>query len=565
MVRKSISLFFLFFIPYLFISSAQATTISAYVDRQDIGVNESFNMVFEADGSVDDDPDFSPLSVYFDILSQNQSSNMTIINGNFSRKRVWTLTLLAKQAGTYALPAIEFGKDKSRPITISINKASSKTATADKSLFLETEVDSKTAYVQSQIIYTVRLFRSVDISNASLSEPELSAADAIVEKLGEDNRYQTNRNGVRYLVVERKYAIFPQQSGQLTISPLEFKGQIVSQRRSFFDITPFNNTTRRIVSDAINISVKPVPAVFANKHWLPAADVKLVDKWQDNAEFKVGEPVTRTLSLQASGLTAAQLPEIGQKQIDNIKQYPDRPALNNQQDNNGIVGIREEKIAYIPTQVGTYTLPEINIPWWNTKKGRLEFARVAAKKIIVKPGVSQPATATPLQQLPVQPDVSSAVQPEADSTSSGWIYTTVIFALLWLLTLAYLFARRKPASVTKPETTKPTSAAPLKNINKKFAGACHQKNMALCKTLLIEWAKQQWPDANIHTLGEITRHLADDPLTRQINILNQSLYASKPENWDADELLTAFNNYKGKPVVNFSGSQTTLKPITKLQ
>ena len=55
-------------------------------------------------------------------------------------------------------------------------------------------------------LYTVRLYRRVDVAQAELSEPEL--ADAVIEKLGEDSNYNTVVNGVSYLVTERKYAIF---------------------------------------------------------------------------------------------------------------------------------------------------------------------------------------------------------------------------------------------------------------------------------------------------------------------------------------------------------------------
>ena len=563
MVRPYIK-FILFLTCTLFISSANAANIQVFVDRENINLNESFNLVFEAEGSVDNDPDFSPLSIYFDILNQSQSTNMTVVNGNFSRKTVWTLVLLAKQAGTYSIPSIEFGKDASPNLNITINNSSSKKSATDNNLFLEVEVDKPSTYVQAQIIYTVKLFRSVDIQNASLSEPELSAADAIVEKLGDDKRYQTTRNGVRFVVIERRYAIFPQQSGQLHIKPVQFNGQIVSQRRSFFDSMPFNNTTKRIRSKQIDISVKPEPSIFKNKNWLPSSEIKLVDKWPDNVAFKVGEPVTRTISLLASGLTAAQLPVITQKDVENIKQYPDQPTLNNQTNENGIVGIRQEKIAFIPTKSGKITLPEINIPWWNTSTEKLEYARIESKTISVEASAQTLTTPTFNDQLTTSGSVDNPIVTlNKAEPSEFWFYSSIILLACWLITLYFLFRnfQNKPAKVESVNSVHTTPS--VKNISKKFTSACRQNNRELCKSLLIQWASQQWPNDNISSLGDIALKV-DNDLALHINTLNKTLYSNTPTDWHAEELLSAFNKYKGKPLEESIDISSALKPINKL-
>jgi len=554
-------LFLLLLIPF-FIGTAQAADIRVYVDRQNINVNESFNLVFEADGDVDAAPDFSPLSVYFDVLSKNQSSNMSIINGNFSRKTVWTLVLLAKQAGNYALPAIEFGNDISPVLNIKIHKSSATASAPDSNLFLEAEINSSSAYVQSQLIYTVRLFRAVDIQNASLTEPELSDADAIVEKLGEDKRYQTTRNGVRFVVIERRYAIFPQQSGQLSIKPVEFNGQIVSQRRSFFDRMPLNNVTKRIYSKQIDLTIKPVPANLKNKHWLPSTEVKLVDEWPDNSEFKVGEPVTRTITLMAIGLTAAQLPEISGKAIEGVKQYPDQPSLNDNKDKDGIIGVRQEKIAFIPTQSGMITLPELNIPWWNTKTEKMEYARIESKNITVLTGNNiNTSSQLPIQTADTVTTAKAVNTISPDNASNFWFYSSIVLLIGWLSTLYFLFRARSGKTVRT--SASPAPALSQNNINKKVISACHQNNAALCKTLLIDWAKQRWPEKSFTSLGDVASQV-DGDLQHQIKKLNQSLYSDSGDSWQAGDLKSAFEKNKGKPLIKSDDDQISLEPLHKL-
>ncbi|MDH5424338.1 MAG: BatD family protein [Gammaproteobacteria bacterium] len=560
MVKKFLFLS-VFTILSLFVSHASAADIRVFVDRQNITTNESFNLVFEADGTVDAEPDFSPLSVYFDILNKSQSSNMTIINGNFNRKTVWTLVLLAKQAGNYSLPSIDFGNDKSPGLNIKIQKSSASPSAADKNLFLEAEIDQPSVYVQAQLIYTVKLFRSVDIQNASLTEPELSHADAIVEKLGEDKRYQTTRDGVRFVVIERRYAIFPQQSGSLSIKPLEFNGQIVAQRRSFFDSIPFSNSTKRVYSKQIDIEVKPVPALFKNKNWLPSSQIKLVDEWPDNTEFKVGEPVTRTITLMANGLTAAQLPVMAIKDIEGVKQYPDQPSLNDTKDDLGITGIRQEKIAFIPTRSGSVTLPELSIAWWNTLTEKVEYARIAAKQITIKAGatVSSTAQAPALAASKTPASTSSTAIPQ--QTTNFWFYSSLVLLIVWLTTLYFLLTLKRHTSVVtnSPSTTKPVT----KNISKKIISACHVNNTELCKSLLIEWASQTWPGESFSSLSDVALKL-DTDFAEQVRQLNRSLYSDHTNDWQAKELLSCFEKFKGKPLASVDSATQTLKPLHKL-
>ncbi|MGZ5011276.1 MAG: BatD family protein, partial [Methylobacter sp.] len=210
-----------------------AAQIGVSFDRNPVSLDESFQIIFTANDTPDNDPDFSPLEQDFEILGQSQSSNSSWINGRSSRTIQWTLNVMAKHPGNLVVPAVKFGDDESQPASILVTQATaSKTVNTDDDLFLEVEANPQSPYVQSQVLYTVRLYRRVDIAQAALNEPELS--DAVVEKLGDDSNYNTQIDGVNYLVTERKYAIFPQKSGALTIKPLMLTAEVMASNRPNF-------------------------------------------------------------------------------------------------------------------------------------------------------------------------------------------------------------------------------------------------------------------------------------------------------------------------------------------
>jgi len=86
----------LLFFSMLATAIVQAANITVTTSRSPVTLDSSFHLIYEADSSVDDDPDFSPIYKDFDVLSSSQSTNMRSINGDWSLKKAWDLTLISK-------------------------------------------------------------------------------------------------------------------------------------------------------------------------------------------------------------------------------------------------------------------------------------------------------------------------------------------------------------------------------------------------------------------------------------------------------------------------------------
>ena len=514
-----------------------AANITVQVDRDPVTIDESFKIIFEADDSVSETPDFSPLQQDFEILSRNQSSNMQFINGSVTRQTRWTLFAMAKHSGTFTIPSIRVGNDNSPSISITVNKKAvatpntNKAAPENKDLFIEVEANTDNIHVQQQILYSIRFYRAVNINGASMSEPSISGGEVVIEKLGDDNSYETRRNNRRYVVIERNYALFPQQSGDMTIEPISLDAQVAVAARGMFDPFGQNSTTKRLKSDSITVKVEPVPANMRNQVWLPASNLQLTENWsQQPAEFIVGEPITRTLTLKADGLTAAQLPSLNMANTQGFKAYPDQPRLNDKRGSQGISGTRQEKIALIPTQAGKISLPEIRINWWNTNTGKIETASMPTRTVQVKAGATTAQTIQPT----VTPKPNSVVTEAATETitvvkQENGLYSrlSIIFGLGWLITvIAWLINRRNHKAANKPLPT-----ASLKAVKK----ACLDNNPQQSKTELLNWARVHWPENPPTNIGEIGNRL-NEATQQEIENLNQALYGSATVNWQGSQL-----------------------------
>ena len=552
--------YFFTFIILLFAGRAFAVTISVTTDRSPAVINESFQIIFEADDSVDDEPDFSPLHKDFQITSTSISSNMSIINGRISSTKQWQLSVLAKRAGELTIPAIAFGKDRSQATTMTV--ASSRTAAgnrqhADRNLFVEVQANTLKPQVQSQVLYTVKLYRSLTIANASLSEPEVSGGDAVIERLGEDQSYDSWIEGRRYIVVERNYAIYPQASGRLTLAPIRLRGQLVQDRFSMFD--PFAAQARTVIrqSEPITLEVQAVPSAFTGGHWLPAKNVSLQEQWSGNPmALQVGEPITRTLLLTAAGQTASQLPELPLWSLPDFKQYPDQAALSDDKTRTGITGTRQEKTAIIPNKPGNYTLPAIRLPWWNTEKSRLEHAELPERQIVVLAAADNINNTNKLSDFAPPPlgdldaDNSSnkveslgeqtAAGPEARTvkTSHAWQYVSLALGLVWLVTLLLWW---RSGRQDKRQARAGNNAALIGQVRKDIKQACQHHDAEKTKEYLLQWAHLHWAEHPPMSIGEIGRR-SSKQLAAEIDLLANSLYSARSKAWNGSDFWVAFAN-----------------------
>jgi hypothetical protein len=539
----------------LYASGIQAASIRAHLDRNPVTLNESFMLTFDVQGDADGEADFSPLEALFDILNRSQGSQIQIINGRMDRTSQWKLTLMARDAGNYTIPTISFGKDRSNSLSLVVQAETADASAQGGSIFLEAELTPQQAYLQSQLVYTVRLLRSVNLRSATLSEPKLSGVEAMVEKLGDDRSFETLRNGVRYVVVERSFAIFPQQSGTLTVEPTVFQGQIIEGSRFNFNETL---RSRRATSESFSVDVQPIPAA-AQRPWLPSRELRLVEEWpQDPPRFSVGEPITRTVTLTASGIAAVQLPGLAGPPADGLKQYTDQPLVKDQTRADGLTGIRQEKIAILPSRPGRFELPAIEIPWWNTATGQQQLARIPARSI----EVSAAADTQPVP-LPPGPDPAISVSPPAEIVQQGdtagfWPWLSAGLVLGWLVT-AFLWWRQWHKPETEPRSSPRKRDKPSEAF-REFKRACRHNDAGACKTALLKLAKNRWQERPPTSLGVIANRVAP-AFADAIDELNRALYGQDTIDWDSARLLREAEQwFKSEPV----SSDTQLSPIQPL-
>ena len=162
-IRTLLAAFFL-----LTSSIVHADALTAAVDRTQLGKGETLALLVTFDGQTTSEPDFTPLNDDFDVLSQSQKSKFSMINGSSTSLTEWHLELLPRRMGELVIPSLSFKGVASNPISLQIEdqpQTSTSTSTSNQPIFVETELDKSSAYVQEQLLLTLRLISSTNLQS----------------------------------------------------------------------------------------------------------------------------------------------------------------------------------------------------------------------------------------------------------------------------------------------------------------------------------------------------------------------------------------------------------------
>jgi len=525
MVNRSIFVCGLLLLALLVAGRADADIIAS-VDRAEVELNESFTLKIAVDSEVSAVPDVSVLEPDFHVGQPSQLSNTTIVNGRISRSRTWTYVLMAKSAGDLVIPAVTVGAEKSNAVPIRVSPQSN-ALPGEAEIFVTADVSHGESFVQAQVLLSIKLYRSVATRQPRLSEPSFSGVEVLVESAGEERGYESILNGKAYNVIERVYALFPQESGEFSVAPVQFDARVLRNGRI---------TGRKVFqSDPITVAVKPIPPPppeFPDAAWFPAKSVVLGETWSREPEdLPAGEPITRHITVTALGQLSTQIPVIEPLTPDGLRIYPDKPELRTVADPQGIRASRKDQYAMIGVSRGEVQLPELELPWWNIDSGEWLVARLPAASLNIIGG-AVPA----LVGEPSAPEEEEA-QPQQETVvvhSALWQRISEGLALLWLLTLIAWWWSRRPRSAAREAEEPPLHKRQARCLKTARKAALVGDAVGL-KLALFDWGRLQWPDRPPRSIGDLASRVGY-PMSEQLATLSSASYGPGQRDWDGEAL-----------------------------
>lgn len=522
------------FLMWVMSGFAGAESLTATVDRAQIGENETLTLKVRFEGGqAQSSPDFSSLREHFDILSNRQSSQHSNINGEVSVATEWVLMLAPKMTGEILIAPFQVHGQQSAPLSIQVSKAPAKGGATQQDVFVTLEADKQKVFINEQLTLTFTLYYNQTVE--SLDKPALNIDQARVTEL-ERLDYQTVIDNTRYGVAQYRYLVFPDATGTIVIDPQTWTVRTTDQPNVGRFFASGRTKLYRPKTDELKVAVNPKPNDYpATAAWLPASSVKLEERWSRQPDpLQLGEPITWTLTIAATGVSSEQLPPLlTQLQPNGFKVYPDQPHHETRTTTDGLISVRTESVAIVPNDAGEVMLPAVELQWWDTDTQEVKLASLPARtlKVIGAPAGSAPSTVT---------DASTPV-PGTDIGSTEVIeYRTppimlAVLALLVLTNLAWLgLWWRQRAHTASAEG--PTAAAPLSKSYKSLLHACEHGTAPEIRKALLEWAREYWPCERPLTLDDLVARCEDPAHARCLQRLDVSLYSKAHEQTELDRL-----------------------------
>jgi len=527
-----------------------ATKLEASVNKNPVLAGEFFILNITVDDTIkDEQPDTSMLLKNFVVGPTSLSTRTNIINGSMNKQTTWSVKLMTRREGEYTIPSFTVAGLSSQPITLKVAK---RAADADKNndIFLKTSLSSKSLFVQEAGVYTLKLYLAKELLDGSLGTPSMENAQ--LSQLGKQTEDYELVDGKRYLVITREYLIQPQKSGDYTIAGPAFQGRVQQNYRQL-EVSALGNDQQ--------IEIKPIPSNY-NGAWLPSELVSLDEQWQpEDNTVEVGTPITRTITLTALGVTKEQLPEISMPDITGIRSYPDQKENNNAVRNGRVVSQQIASYALLPQTPGTYTLPEIKLPWYNTKINRISFATLPERTITVLPSsnAANPVIINDSQntnnQAAGQNSVDATNPQQIQSSTPLWLIVVAVLGyLLWVVTAIFYWLSRSTHNAHVATITDEAPALPsLKNL----LHAANKNDAKMFYSALNIYAKTVTKQ-NMGAIDTLCRAINDAELTNNVMQLQTQLYSNKKTTSDLTAIVKLLKKYQAQTL---KSQQAVLKDL----
>ncbi|XIA65267.1 BatD family protein [Bradyrhizobium sp. TZ2] len=356
--------------------------------------------------------------------------------------------------------------------------------------------------------------------------PSFQVRNAVTRQLQSINTNE-QRDGVSYAGVRFEYAIYPQEPGSYAISDQKVHVKYAAEPPA----------TREVEIALPRVSFEAfIPEAAAElRPFLGATKLSVEQRIKRSSDqLKAGDAVTRTVTITAEGTPAMLLPPQPFADIDGLRLYPAQPALEDRTEGRTDVmtSTRVDSATYMLERPGDYSLPAINIKWWNVGSGKIEEVHLDAVPLKV------------------------AANPAAGSTTSigrsgkGWTWD----GLIGLIADHWLLALLVPLIVAGLGWAAPVVVRRIAGCYRKWRQeylqsesfafgrlrrAVRHRDARSAYFALLDWLPlfDAAPPAN--TLGAFKAVACDPALNLQIGALENELFARQHEShrWSPRQLL----------------------------
>jgi len=384
----------------------------------------------------------------------------------------------------------------------------------------------------------VRLVVSVFVPNYFTSSPEFPEFEIenalVVPPQDRPENSNTQINGSSYAGITQTYVIYPQQAGDFRVPPVKLGVP--------YAIAPPTSTTAEVALPTLSFHAHVPTAALDLPYFLPTTQLTIMQRWSRPLKnLRTGDLVDRTITVTAKKMEAMLIPPLKLVQPNGIRVYPAEPVVRDQKTDRGdfVYGQRIETAKYVIQKPGDYTLPPIELKWWNLATRQLVTAAV--------PAVTFSAIDNPnyVAEIPPPPEAPAATHIEKAPPWQRYAPRLRHEVQLGLLVLLlFLIARLLHLTLARLATWRKKRSSSEAAQFRKLIHAAKANHPELTYSYLLKWFAVEFPGVPV----DMVMHTLDEPVLRKVvEALSRTLYSNDlpvTKGWDGKALAVELRRFR---------------------
>ena len=403
----------------------QAQTVSVSVPSK-VAAGETFRLQYTVNTKdVDGKLQLGNLPAELEVVygpSVSQQESYNVINGHASGSSsvTYTYMIMCEKNGTYTIPPAHIkvaGKtlaSGTAKVVVSgtapsgsgssggarmhqdrndepeMSKAGTPITAND--LFIRVSASKTRVHEQEPILLSYKVYTRVKLTQLNGKMPDLKGFHSQEVELPQQKSFHDETvNGRRYQCVTwSQYVMYPQMTGKLEIPSITFKGIVMQENRNIDPLEALFNggaayveVQRDIEAPGITIQVDSLPARPAN--FSGGVGRFNISAQIENQEVRTGDPIKLRVVVGGTGNLKLLKQPIVQLPKD-FDSYDPEVTDKTKLTSNGVEGNMIYDFIAVPRNQGEYTIPPVELVYYDTGSNSYKTAKSQSFKLKVTPG-----------------------------------------------------------------------------------------------------------------------------------------------------------------------------------
>ncbi len=324
----------------------------------------------------------------------------------------------------------------------------------ENDLFIRVSANKTRVHEQEPILLTYKVYTLVDLTQLVGKMPELNGFHSQEIPLPQQKSFHIENVGGRNYrcVTWSQYVMYPQMTGSLEIPSITFKGVVIQENRNVDPYEAFFNggsgyieVKRDIKAPGLKVQVDPLPERPAN--FSGGVGKFNVTAQLDKTEVKAGDPLSLRVVVGGVGnLKLLKQPVVNFPA--DFEKYDAKVTDKTRLTSNGVEGNMIYDFLAVPRNVGEYTIPSVELVYYDTDANSYKTVRTASYKVNVLKGNgsnSEISDFTEMKNKDIRPIKEGKVKTHKAGDffyQSKWYWISILLPLILFVALLIIFRKR---------------------------------------------------------------------------------------------------------------------------